>query len=527
MPLISLLLILLLVPVPAAAGTFSVSLPADSAVKVDAPSRLDFRVTNTDAVEGLSRLTLRFASGYRVKAGSPPSGWTVEGGGGESGEITFRTTDEAKCTGSIARGSSLVFGVEVVAPASRSVTPDGLASAQAEQSCRGMSLDPPGALPSWGRLGIEGALGAGPPVLGLGGTVTATLTVFNLSTVELADVSALLQWGGTAGVSQLEGPTPATLTLAPGGSGSLTWTARASGAGTLQFSAQALSKNVTSSPVWSDTLLVGDLDVSLSVTPEQVQTGGEVQVQLAIQNLGPARVTNVVPLPLGFEGTATPSAPAGPSPASLTVLEPGESGLFTWAVTVTGVTGDTYSFSSWATAEMGTITSAAVTSNQGSVAQPDGAGAPAQGTPQPSLGGGGVASSEGSTSSEAAAAAATAGSGSSASVSATLQFVAVNQNGSETGGTQFSGGVVRDLKILVAWQNLAGSHSQRLDLFAPDGSLYQRLSAQFTGSGTVQALLPVGGSWITQHSLYGAWGVEVFLDSARSPSTNGAFVLNP
>ena len=105
--------------------------------------------------------------------------------------------------------------------------------------------------------------------------------------------------------------------------------------------------------------------------------------------------------------------------------------------------------------------------------------------------------------------------------------MAVNQNGSETGGTQFSGGTVRDLKILVAWQNLSGSHSQRLDLFAPDGSLYQRLSGQFSGSGTVQALLPVGGAWITPHSLYGAWGVEVFLDTARSPITNGAFVLNP
>jgi len=219
-------LLLSLSALPAAAGSFTLSLPGDSKVTIDSPSRLAFKVTNTDAPEGLSRIALRFPSGYRVTNGSAPPGWTADLSTGA--EITFRTSDEAKCTGAIAPGSALVFGVEAVAPPSRSVTPDSLVSAQGEQSCRGVALDPPATLPSWDRLGIGVALAVGPSILGLGGEATVTMTVTNLSTVELADISALLGSTGTGGVARLVGPTPASLALAPGASGRMTWTGRAS-----------------------------------------------------------------------------------------------------------------------------------------------------------------------------------------------------------------------------------------------------------------------------------------------------------
>ena len=66
LPLVLLLSVLLL---PTSASAFTLSLPADSTVKIDAPSRLLFRVANTESQEGLSRLTLRFPSGYRVVGG--------------------------------------------------------------------------------------------------------------------------------------------------------------------------------------------------------------------------------------------------------------------------------------------------------------------------------------------------------------------------------------------------------------------------------------------------------------------------
>lgn len=497
-------------------SALTISLPADSVVTVDSPSRLAFRATNTHPSEGLSRLTLRFPSGYRVTAGSAPSGWTVEQGP-SGAEVSFRTADETKCTGAIAPGGSLVFGVEVIAPASRTVTPDSLVSAQGEQSCRGVVLDPAATLPSWNRLGIEAAVAAGPPTLGLGGVVTVTMTVGNLSTVEVTDVSALLRPAGTASVSGMAGPTPGTLTLAPGASGSMTWTARAVSAGTLSFGGQAVSTSVTSPPVRSETLIVGDLDVSLTVGPEQVISGQDVQVQMMVTNRGPVRVLNVIPSALAFDGTATASAAGGPTPPSQPALEPGESATFTWAATLSGKAGDTYAFSGWASAEGDSIVSQNATSNSGALGQTEVAsGSEKTGGDLP-FGGGGA---------DGGAVAAVAAGAPAAVPGATIQFVGISNDGSQTGGAEFFGSVTRDLRILVGWTNLSGSHTQRLELFTPDGSLYQRLATSFTGT-SVEAGLPVGGTWITEHALFGAWRVEVFLDSQQMPITSGVFVLTP
>ncbi len=532
-------LLLSLLSLPAAAGAFTLSLPADSAVKIDSPSRLTFKVTNTAEREDLSRLTLRFPSGYRITGGSAPVGWTVEQSptaAGASVEVIFRTTDDVKCTGAIAPGNSAVFGVEAIAPISRALTPESLVSAQAEQSCRGVTLDPPSALPSWARLGIEAALSAGPSLIGLGGVVTAAMSVTNLSTVELTDISALLQSTGTGSVSGLAGPAPGNLTLAPGASGTVTWTSRATSPGTVSFRGQAIAKDLTSPPVRSDAIFVGDLEVSLSVTPEQAASGQEVQVQMTVTNRGSVRVLNVMPSPLTFDGTATTSAAAGPSPTSQPALEPGESATFAWAATISGQAGDTYAFSGWAWAEGGAVLSTRTTSNGGALAQQAVAGEPQQTNSGYPAGGGGLGSDQGGTagagtaaapSTGGATAAPTTGGGTAAALpSASLQFISVNNDGSSTGGAQFSGNLARALRILVGWQSLSGTHSQRLEIFAPDGSLYQRFSTQFDGT-PVETRLPVTGTWITQSSLFGAWRVEVFLDGEQMPITTGAFVLAP
>jgi len=515
----------LLAPLPAAAR-FALSLPSDTAVAVGAPSRLDFNVKNDGAPHGLSRLHLRFPPGYLLAGGSAPSGWTVEGADAESGEITFATTDQVGCTGALARGEAQSFVVEVVAPAARATAPDGLVSARGEQGCRGGVFDGPAALPSWNRLGLEAALAAGPQVLGTGGEVTVTLTVTNLSTVELEDVSALLKPTGTASVSELGAPSPSSLTLAPGASGRMTWVARASSAGTLSFTGQALWKRLASPPSRSETLLVGDLDVSLAVAPGEVLSGEDIRVEMTVRNLGPVQVVNVVPSPLGFKGSAGAGEPAGPSPPSRPVLEPGDSVRFTWTVRVSGTAGTTYRFSGWVTAESGRLSSPEEVSNQGTLASAE--------APQAN-----VASSndEGAT---GAAGAPAAWSGSAPDTSsgstqtpappppsATVLFVGVNGSGSETPGIQFSAGTTRDLRILVAWQNLSGAYTQRLELSGPNGTLYQRFSTPFSGSASVETRLLVAGTWITEYSLFGTWQIAVYLDEERSPTRTGIFVLTP
>jgi len=102
------------------------------------------------------------------------------------------------------------------------------------------------------------------------------------------------------------------------------------------------------------------------------------------------------------------------------------------------------------------------------------------------------------------------------------------------GGWAFSAQTLRDLLIGLEYRDLAaGAHTQRLKLFAPDGALYQQVTTEFTaGNGRahgwlrVETRLPVGGTWITEHSLYGTWRLEVFLDAAPTPTLSHTFTLS-
>jgi hypothetical protein len=122
---------------------------------------------------------------------------------------------------------------------------------------------------------------------------------------------------------------------------------------------------------------------------------------------------------------------------------------------------------------------------------------------------------------------------------ATLQIVGLTNAGTSQQGTSFSLATLRDLRI-IAWWNVAGAHVQRLELRAPDGSLYQRLTRPFnTRTSVVQkrgahqpgvaveTLLPVGGTWITEYSLVGSWQIDLYLDNSRTPVASKSFQLIP
>jgi hypothetical protein len=116
----------------------------------------------------------------------------------------------------------------------------------------------------------------------------------------------------------------------------------------------------------------------------------------------------------------------------------------------------------------------------------------------------------------------------------TIEFIGINRKGQFVPGEEFSVEQTRDLKILV-WWSLAGQHVQRIELLSPDGSLYQRIQTPFDANTanlqprgnqmymSVEAILPVAGTWITDHSLFGAWTVNVYLDDAETPYTTASF----
>ena len=110
-------------------------------------------------------------------------------------------------------------------------------------------------------------------------------------------------------------------------------------------------------------------------------------------------------------------------------------------------------------------------------------------------------------------------------LSAALTLTGHLHNGSSQQGDQFSATSLRDLLIATTYSNVAGAHRQRLELYAPDGSLYQKLSGAVAPS--TQALIPVGGTWITEHSLFGGWRVDVYVDRETTPIASQAFTLLP
>jgi hypothetical protein len=110
-------------------------------------------------------------------------------------------------------------------------------------------------------------------------------------------------------------------------------------------------------------------------------------------------------------------------------------------------------------------------------------------------------------------------------VAADVTFTGLRHDGASRRSTQFSSAALRDLLIEVTYRGLSGSRQQRIELYAPDGSLYQKMTGP--AAPATQTRLPVGGTWITTHGLLGSWTVKVFVDGQAAPAGGATFVLTP
>lgn len=121
------------------------------------------------------------------------------------------------------------------------------------------------------------------------------------------------------------------------------------------------------------------------------------------------------------------------------------------------------------------------------------------------------------------------GGGPPVSPSATITFCDDGAEGC-VAANSFRVGVLRDLVINVAWQNLAaGNHVQSLDILLPGGALYQSnqtgifIAGPVSGSTITTRILPVGGTWISQRHLTGGWTVNASLDGQPMASQTVQF----
>jgi hypothetical protein len=206
-----------------------------------------------------------------------------------------------------------------------------------------------------------------------------------------------------------------------------------------------------------------------------VSGGQQTHLRLAT----PTSVTAAIPWDSAARGDQAPGA-RRPSPSSATLVEP-LPGPYSSIATVTAAAGASTG---------GTVAGGGLESGVGQAGGPGGAHA-----------------------------------GTQNGLSAGLTLTGHLHNGSSQQGEQFSTTSLRDLLISMTYSNVSGSHRQRLELYAPDGSMYQRLSGAVAPS--TQTLIPVGGTWITEHSLFGDWRVDVYVDRETTPIASQAFTLLP
>lgn len=168
--------------------------------------------------------------------------------------------------------------------------------------------------------------------------------------------------------------------LLPGATGTVFWQYNADSSGDVYFTARAANGASTakSASVNSNIVKIGNFTVALAISPTGVISGQDIVAEMVVTNNGSTALIDIAPsalTPCG--GGATETLLSGPSPASVTSLSPGGSGVFYWTYRVTGSVGQAYCLSGSALAA-GPVTAGPVTSNSGTISQYSATVAPAQ-----------------------------------------------------------------------------------------------------------------------------------------------------
>lgn len=110
---------------------------------------------------------------------------------------------------------------------------------------------------------------------------------------------------------------------------------------------------------------------------------------------------------------------------------------------------------------------------------------------------------------------------------ARLQFSATVRGQTEIArGKHFDYGKVRHLFIEVSWERFKLPARQRLELYAPDGRLYQTFVRQLPSQPEPVVLtVPVAGTQIFESTLSGTWCAKIFLDDDLEPVAADDFEL--
>jgi len=333
-----------------AANTWRIDALGDGVVMGEL-STLQLRVTNTGNETRLTSVSMTFNGSYELIGGEAPAGWYVYSLDMQARAIRFAAVDG--CAHGLAPGASAVFGVRVVAAsAAADGTNDVIVSSFGLGLCNTIkffwSASPTA---RWTRNGLAGHLQVAPRSLPPGSELDVVLTVTNRSTAAQNAIAPPLPRVATAGQFLLrEGPSPATLSLAAGASGTFTWTFRAETNGVFRFESSARSANARTPTVYSLNGVVGVFRALPELSPEKVSCGQSVVVSLSVSNNDTRPYMDVRPLPLTVTGTAQAVPEPGSAPTPVGYLPPGGTTGFQWTYRITGEVGQTFQFTGQAEA---------------------------------------------------------------------------------------------------------------------------------------------------------------------------------
>ena len=357
------------IPVFVFAGTISSQLlkPYNYTV-MQTEERVDILIKNTSTTPGdfISQIQFTFPTGYVITNGVAQN-WVVQSIANPS--ITFRASS---CDYVLNPGDSLVFTVNVTAPAAASNMPDTITINAARNvgpnGCKNPTKSS-ATSPSFTRYSLLTSIDATPSTVNVGSDITVTYTISNKTTGTVNNIlPSIAKISDDGADCTLSSPSPASLNLSANATGYITYHCTASASGTIKFRGYAYSGTSITSPTYdSNYVSIGNFTATMSLDILSIVSGDDVTVNMTVTNWGSTTIYNIAPtsacpaLPGGlcFSGSASYTLNSGPTPASVSQLLPGQSTSFVWNYTITGSIGATYSFNGFATADGGLMTNTA------------------------------------------------------------------------------------------------------------------------------------------------------------------------
>ncbi len=325
-------------------------------------NRVDISVRNisADPSDIISQIQFTFPAGYLITGGSA-TGWDVQSIA--SPDITFRSSN---CTYSLDPGETVIYSINVIPPSGASNITDSVqilaSKGKGYSGCVNYSRTN-GQTPTYTRHSFYTSIDASPTAVNIGGSITVIYTVTNKTSASVSNILPVIQKNTSDGGNcTLSSPSPANLTLAANSTGYFTYSCTATQSGTLGFSGYTYSGTTRTSPsVTSQYVSIGNFTSVISVVPNNIVSGDNVDVYMTVTNWGTTTITNIYPTstcPLSpggicYFGTATSMYNKGPEPAIVNQLLTGQSTSFVWNFTITGSVGNTFAYSGLAMADGG------------------------------------------------------------------------------------------------------------------------------------------------------------------------------